>query len=106
MISLMGEQASSFSKDRWWLVANVIGAAAYVWLSSWTWLEPELRGKDVGSAGAAMVWAMSALPVLVGFALVDLVWLIRRLRSGQSLQPILLAAPLWAVVLGICRALS
>jgi hypothetical protein len=106
MISLMGERASSFSKDKWWLVANVIGAAAYVWLSSQTWLEPELRGETVARAGDAIVWAMTALPVLLGFALVDLVWLIRRVRSGQSLQPILLAALLWAVVLGICRALS
>jgi hypothetical protein len=102
----MNERASSFSRDKWWLIANAVGAAVYVWLSSWTWLEPELRGQDVARAGDAMVWAMTALPVLVGFALADLVWLIRRVRTGQSCQPMLLAALLWVVILGICRTLS
>lgn len=88
------------------MAANIIGAAAYVWLSSLTWLEPELRGEDVARAGDAMVWAMTALPVLVGFALADLVWLIRRAGTDQSRRPTLLAMLLWVVVVGICRALS
>jgi len=102
----MNDRASSFSKEKWWLIANAIGAAAYVWLSSLTWLEPDLRGEDVARAGDAMVWSMTALPLLVGFVLADLVWLISRVRTGQSCQPMLLVALLWAVIIGICRTLS
>ena len=105
MMELMGERVSSFVKDKWWLVANALGAATYVWLSSWTWLEPELRGEDLSSAGNAIVWSMTA-PVFVGFVLADFVWFIRRARKGQSHQPLVVAALLWAVVLFICRSLS
>jgi hypothetical protein len=94
------------AKDKWWLVANHLGAATYLWLSSRTWIEPELRGEDVARSGAAMVWFGSALPVLVAFMLTDFVWLIRRLRDKQSLRPMLLAGFLWMVVLGVDRLLS
>jgi hypothetical protein len=106
MMRLVAEHASSFIREKWWLVANAVGVAAYVWLSSWTWLEPELRGEEVARAGDAMVWAMTAFPVLMSFALADVFWLIRRARKGQSLKPVVLTALLWVVALGICRALS
>ena len=105
MMGLVSERVP-FITDKWWLVANVLGAAAYVWLSSWTWLEPELRGEDVARDGDAIVWSMTALPVFVCFMVADFVWFIRRARQGQSCKPILLASSLWIVVLGVCRVLS
>jgi hypothetical protein len=105
MMLLMDERVS-FGADKWWLVANVLGAAAYVWLSSWTWLEPALRGEEVARAGDAVVWSMTALPLFVGFMVADGVWFIRRAQQGQSRKPLLLAVCLWVVVLGVCRALS
>ncbi len=53
-----------------------------------------------------MVWFLGAFPVLVGFVLIDFVWFIRRLRRGQSLQPLLLAGVLWVAVLRVDRLLS
>lgn len=81
----------------------MLGAMAYLWLSSRTWIEPELRDENVASAGAAVVWFGTALPVLIGFLLADFVWFIRRVWQGQNLQPMLLAVVLWVAVLGLDR---
>jgi len=94
---------AAFSRDRWWLAANVLGAMAYLWLSSGTWIEPELRGEDVAWSGDAVVWFTTALPVLVAFIVVDCVWFTLRVRRRQRLQPMLLAAFLWVIVLGVDR---
>ena len=102
----MSERASSYAKDKWWLVANAFGAMAYLWLSSRTWIEPELRGEDVGRAGAAVVWFDTALPVFIGFVIADFVWFLRGTRRGQSRRPMMLAAILWVVVIGLDRLLS
>jgi hypothetical protein len=102
----MSVGASPLVKDQWWLVANLLGATTYLWLSSRTWIEPELRGEAVARSGDAVVWFGIALPVPAAFMLADIVWLIRRLRDKQSLRPMLLAGFLWTVVLGVDRLLS
>ena len=105
-MSGMSERAPPFARDKWWLAANALGAMAYLWLSSRTWIEPELRGESVGRAGAAVVWFDTALPVFIGFVIADLVWFLRGARRGQSRQPVMLVAILWVVVIVVDRSLS
>jgi hypothetical protein len=105
MMRAVGERATAFSRDRIWLAANFLGAAAYLWLSSRTWREPELRAEKIpNSAGDAAVWSMTALPLLIAFLLANLVWLLR--RKEQSRLPLLVAALLWVGVFGVDRLLS
>jgi hypothetical protein len=106
MMSGMSERASPFARDRWWLLANGLGAMAYLWLSSRTWIEPELRGENVGRAGDAVVWFGTALPVFIGFVVANFVWFLRGARRGQRRQPMMLAAILWMAVIGMDRLLS
>jgi hypothetical protein len=94
------------SRDKWWIVANLFGATIYTLLASLTWIEPELRGEEVARAGAAIVWASSALPVLIAFVVADLVWFVRRAEQQLSLGPAFLCALLWVLVLGVNRMLS
>jgi len=74
---------SALIREKWWLVANVIGVAAYLHFSSKTWLEPELRGEAVARGGDAVVWALSALPVLATVLVADLMWLSIVTRRGS-----------------------
>jgi len=87
-------------------VANALGAIVYLWLSSRTWIEPELRGESVARSGDAVVWFTTALPVFIGFIIANLVWFIRRARQDRGRQPMLLAAFMWVVALGVDRLLS
>jgi len=88
-----------------WTLLNVIAAAAFVWLASWTWLEPNLRGEEVARGGDALVWMTGAAPVL-GLSLVgNTLWLgfVRReqRRSGGNwpLGTIIIVAAIWISVL-------
>ncbi len=74
-------------RSAWWIAGNIVAILLYLYLSSWTWLEPELRGEDVATGGDAVVWALSAFPVLVVAMVMNLavvVWgAIDRRRRGQ-----------------------
>jgi hypothetical protein len=87
-------------------MANALGVMAYLWLSSRTWIEPELRGESVGRAGDAVVWFGTALPVFIGFVIADYIWFLRRVERGQRPQPMMLVAILWVVVFVVDRSLS
>ena len=65
---------AALRSEKWWLIANAAGIALFLYLASKTWIEPELKGLQVATGGAAVVWAFSALPVMLLFLLVDLVW--------------------------------
>jgi hypothetical protein len=58
-----------------WTVVNIAASAAFCWLASWTWLEPNLRGEEVARGGDAIVWMLSAFPVLAVSAAANAVWL-------------------------------
>ena|ERR1700722_7100315 len=55
---------------------NAVGVGAYLYVSSRTWLEPELRGQSVATGGDAVVWVFTALPVAVAFLVFDSILLI------------------------------
>ena len=98
--------SSALARDRWWIVANLLGAALYLWLASATSLEPELRGEGVARSGDAMVWGSTALPLLALFIVADVAWFVRRSSRQQTRQPVLLMALLWISVFCVGRFLS
>ena len=88
-----------------WALANVIASAAFVYFSSLTWLEPELRGQDVARGGDAFVWMLGAFPVLAFSALANAAWFAlasreRRREGGVwPIRGITLVAATWVSVL-------
>ncbi|HVV70759.1 MAG TPA: hypothetical protein VHI52_04550, partial [Verrucomicrobiae bacterium] len=69
-----------------WALANVVASAAFVWLASWAWLEPNLRGQEVARGGDALVWMLAAAPVLALSAVSNAVWLAlvsKKVRQGR-----------------------
>jgi hypothetical protein len=54
---------------------NVIGIVLFLSIASDCWIEPELANEPGASGGDAIVWGSTALPILAGFFLFDLVWL-------------------------------
>lgn len=103
LIALKGgaKVISEFRSARFWVAANVVGAAAFLWLASKTWIEPELRHEEVARGGDAVLWAVTALPVLIAFLVLDLVWLtlpvvrLAKTQAWPSASPLAATALLW-----------
>lgn len=57
------------------MVLNFIGIGAYLAFASCDWVEPEVRDIPGASVGGPIIWGFAALPTLVMFFLLDLVWL-------------------------------
>ena len=53
------------TRTAWWLLANVAAAGAFLGVASFSWIEPELADYPGASGGAALVWFMTAVPVLL-----------------------------------------
>ena len=95
-----------------WVAGNAIGALGYLYLASWLWPEPELRGTEFAiSPGDPLVWFLGALPALLLCAAANLVvvveWRLAGRRPGGGWRPSRLAwlIPLvWLVACGIDRA--
>jgi dipeptide/tripeptide permease len=100
----MTEEARKSARIGLWFLANVVGAAIYLWLSSKTWIEPVLRGAaGVSRAGDAAVWGLSALPVFVICMAANFVWSWRRHWRGQgSIAELLIFVP-WVLAFGADR---
>ncbi len=96
---------SEFRSARFWVAANIVGATAFLWLASKTWIEPQLRGEDVARGGDAVVWACTALPVLIAFLVLDGVWLtlvvvrLAKTQAWRSASPLAASAILWLGVI-------
>ena len=48
-----------------WIGANILGIVCFLYLAVPTWVEPELANEPGASSGESVVWAFSALPILV-----------------------------------------
>jgi len=86
-----------------WVAANVVASALFLHFASWTWLEPNLRGEEVARGGDALVWMLSAFPILMVATLANILWLVmaaRERRSSQTPWPI--QATLLVVVIWVC----
>jgi hypothetical protein len=69
--------------NRYFLASNIIGIAAFLYFSSWTWAPAGEEGL-VGGPGDALVWMLSALPIWLLCCGVNLIWLICLLRLHRD----------------------
>jgi hypothetical protein len=81
------------------LVLNGIGVITYLVFASRCWIEPELADFPGASGGAPIVWGLTALPILLFFALLDFIWgsalaVIYVRRRIAPLHPALLFVPI------------
>ena len=67
-----------------WIAVNLAGIAAFLIAASRSWIEPELTNIPGASGGDAYVWLVTAVPVLVVFAIGNLAWLATLLGSHAS----------------------
>ena len=92
-------------REKWWLIFNGLAVISFLIEASQTWIEPELRVVPGASGGEAFVWGLSALPILLGAFVIDLVWLgfgIGRAVKHRDLKPMaaaLTTAAVWLVVI-------
>ena len=88
-----------------WTIGNVIAASAFLHLASWSWLEPNLRNEEAARGGDALVWTLSAFPVLMLALLANVAWLslaaLERARHNRPwpLSPLAVVAVIWASAL-------
>ncbi|MGR4863414.1 hypothetical protein [Caulobacter sp. LARHSG274] len=100
-----------FQESRVWVAANLVGVATFLWLASRTWIEPELRGEDVAGGGDAVVWVVTAMPVLAAVFALDLIWCamvftkVAKTRTWRALSPLAAMAFLWlcAVLIDLAK---
>ena len=85
---------SEFRAAKLWVAANIVGAAAFLRLAAITWIEPELRHEQVARGGDAVVWASTALPVLISFLVLNLLWATRVLVKVAKTGALRTAAPI------------
>ncbi|WP_029922797.1 hypothetical protein [Nevskia soli] len=71
-----------------WLLANLAGAVAFLIVASHTWVEPELTHLPGAAGGGAVVWVLGALPILLGFVLIDLGILVSGYLIRRASRPI------------------
>jgi hypothetical protein len=87
------------------VLANVLGAAIYLWFSVPHWAPAELANMSGAGAGDPIIWGLSALPTFAFFLLLNLVWLLWAgtmffVRRRWPVKIIYLVVPaLWAVTL-------
>jgi hypothetical protein len=90
-----------------WVAANIIASAAFLHFASWTWLEPNLRGEGVARGGDAVVFMLSAFPILFASALINLLWLLLitrergRIEAAWPISPVILIAVTWTCALTV-----
>ena len=74
-----------------WMLINLVGIAAFLGVASLSWVEPEVAGPPGTNLGAAFVWVITAVPILLVFALYNLLWLALSLR--HRLYPLAARSP-------------
>jgi hypothetical protein len=78
-----------------WAIANLAGVFAFLMLAYPTWIEPELKDYPGASGGAGVVWALTALPVFLGFFFANLIWAglaTYEASKGRGRTPMILAS--------------
>ena len=99
-------------RAKYWLIVNILGAAAVLYLASKLWIEPELRAEDVGRGGDLLLGGLTILPILAAFFVLDAIWLAVLLNRGvrandwTSIPVLPSVVGLWAVVVSINRLMS
>ena len=83
------------------LAANLIGIFFYLKNASLAWAIPEEAGLNPATAGVAMVWGLGALPILVLFLIVDLIWWSVIFPRHLKKWPASAASLLWVLAVAI-----
>jgi hypothetical protein len=87
------------------VLANLLGAAIYLWFSVPLWAPAELANEPGAGVGDPIIWGFTALPTFAFFMLLNLVWLLWAvtiffLRRKWQIKIIYLVVPvLWGVTL-------
>lgn len=84
------------------LIINVLGAVIYVIRASPSWAIPQERGLH-SMTGEPFVWAGAVLPIIIGFAMLNLIWGLyicvkKRWRSGYFWG---MSAAVWLIAIWI-----
>jgi hypothetical protein len=56
-----------------WVLPNALGIAAYLYLSSWTWVS----SNEPGGPGDPIVWMFTSFPILAACTILNVIWIIR-----------------------------
>jgi hypothetical protein len=83
-------------------ITNLVGALAYVYVSSYAWAIPQEHGLHA-TTGEPFVWALGVLPIWALFFSLDLIWgvVIAIRRQWHSGRLWLSAACIWVVAVAI-----
>jgi hypothetical protein len=57
-----------------WVLPNTLGIVAFLYFSSWSWLE---AGAPAGGPGDPIIFMLSAFPIIVACAILNVGWLVR-----------------------------
>ncbi len=72
-------------RDWVWVSVNALIAAAFLWVTSREWIEPELR--DIpgvsGSGGGPLVFGLWVIWLLVPLFIVNVIWLVVSIRLAK-----------------------
>lgn len=79
------------------LAANCIAIFFYLRNASLAWAIPEEAGLDPATLGPSMVWGLGALPILLGFILVDGVWWYIAVSRRTQKWPVLAGSLFWGI---------
>jgi hypothetical protein len=93
---MLGAQMTKRRLAYAWLAANLIGMGTYLFLASVLWVAPKDQGTP-GGPGDAFVWFLTVVPVMLLFAVVNLIALYKAIKvyfQHKQLVPILL----WIIV--------
>lgn len=71
-------------KREWgWILFNALVGALFLWLSSHTWSEPELRQVPGASGGSPIFFGLILLYQVIPMLLPNFIWLTLAIRRGR-----------------------
>lgn len=86
-----------------WTAINFVGMAAYLWAASILWVRPGEEGTP-GGPGDAFYWLFVLVPILIGFAVINLVALASVLREALRSHRLWPFVP-WVIMIALWSAL-
>jgi len=91
---------------------NLVGVIVYLEFATQGWVEPEVADIPGASGGGAIMWGLTAMPTLLAFIAIDVLWLIFeivvyltrktwRLGLVFLIIPALVVPAMWAIAVHI-----
>jgi hypothetical protein len=88
----------------WKVITNVIGASAYLLISSKYWADPRLIDVPGAGVGEPFLWGLTALPILLAFFLLNASYILLacftflRTKKWTLGVSFLIVPVIWAIV--------